>query len=104
MARTRIAVALLGMALAHHAAAGEQGGAEGGKRAFRTPPQEAQAACAKLELGATCHFTFDGRAHDGTCRRGPEGEGPIACAPLRGGGRDQKEKAGSGRADAPGGG
>jgi hypothetical protein len=55
-----------------------------GSRPFRMPPREAQDACASLSLDATCSFTFDGRAHQGTCRRGPEGQGPVACAPDRG--------------------
>ncbi len=56
---------------------------DSGARPFRMPPQEAIAACAKLTLDAACTFTFDGRHHEGTCRRGPEGQGPIACAPKR---------------------
>ncbi len=70
------------------------------KRAFRMPPQEAIASCAKLTLDAACTFTFDGRHHEGTCRRGPEGQGPIACAPKRhgdegkGAGRDGERQGG----------
>ncbi len=54
---------------------------DAGARPFRMPPQEAQAACAQRELGAACTFTLDGRPHAGVCRRGPQGEGPIACDP-----------------------
>jgi hypothetical protein len=78
------------------------GHADGGARPFRPPPQEAVEACAKLPLDATCRFTFDGRAHEGVCRRGPEGQGPVACAPHRGpegrqgGGPDGRPGEGSG--------
>ncbi len=77
--------------------AGDEGsGSE--RRPFRMPPQEAIAACAKLSLDAPCTFTFDGRNHEGTCRRGPEGQGPIACAPTRHG----EEERGRGRERGPG--
>jgi hypothetical protein len=78
-------LALLCLTLAAPIATGAGDDRGEGPRPFRMPPQEAQAACAKLALGAACSFTFDGRAHTGVCRRGPEGEGPIACAPHRGG-------------------
>ncbi len=70
-----------------------------GQRPFRPPPQEAVQACAKLELNATCRFTFDGRAHEGACRRGPEGQGPVACAPDHA--REQQER-GPGGEGGPG--
>ncbi len=66
-----------------------------GARPFRTPPQEAQAACAQRELGAACSFTLDGRPRTGVCRRGPQGEGPIACDPhgARESGREPEKRA-----------
>ncbi len=76
---TRWLTILLLAAAVPAARAGDEGGE--GSRPFRMPPQEAQAACAKLEAGAPCSFAFDGRAHTGVCRRGPQGEGPLACDP-----------------------
>ncbi len=67
-----------------------------GSRPFRMPPQEAIDACAKLTAGASCSFGFDGRAHQGLCRRGPEGQGPVACAPQRGPGQEGAPGPGSG--------
>jgi hypothetical protein len=76
------ALALLCLALSATAFAGDDAPSPE-RHPFRMPPQEAIAACAKLSLDAACTFTFDGRHHEGTCRRGPEGQGPIACAPTR---------------------
>jgi hypothetical protein len=45
------------------------------------PPEEAFAACASLTVDATCAFEIDGHHLDGTCRNGPDGNGPLACAP-----------------------
>lgn len=45
------------------------------------PPQEALDACANLAAGAACSFDADGHHVDGTCRTGPDGQGPLACAP-----------------------
>ncbi len=59
-----------------------------GSRGFRMPPQEAIDACASLTGEVPCSFTFDGRVHQGLCRRGPEGQGPVACAPHRGPGQE----------------
>jgi len=46
------------------------------------PPQEAVAACSKAAPGDACAFQIDGHAIDGTCRHGPDGQGPLACAPA----------------------
>jgi hypothetical protein len=58
-------------------------GVEGGTPCSKPPPppKEAIDACASLSEGDTCHFTIDGHAIDGSCRKGPGGEGPLACAP-----------------------
>lgn len=45
------------------------------------PPQEAIDACASATAGDTCAFDLDGHHVDGTCRNGPDGGGPLACAP-----------------------
>jgi hypothetical protein len=45
------------------------------------PPQEAVDACADLAAGDACSFTIDNHAVDGKCRLGPDGKGPLACAP-----------------------
>jgi hypothetical protein len=45
------------------------------------PPQEAFDACANLTADAACAFDIDGHHVDGTCRTGPDGNGPLACAP-----------------------
>ena len=47
------------------------------------PPPEAFAACKDLADGATCSVTFQDRTLDGTCRKGPDGKGELACAPTR---------------------
>jgi hypothetical protein len=47
------------------------------------PPEEAFAACADSTADATCSFDIDGHHIDGTCRTGPDGNGPLACAPER---------------------
>jgi hypothetical protein len=96
-------LAPLCLVLAVPALAGEPEPREGG-HPFRMPPQEAQAACAALALGDACSFTFDGRAHQGVCRRGPEGQGPVACAPHRGPGGEKKEGGPGGKLGPEGGG
>jgi hypothetical protein len=45
------------------------------------PPKEAFDACANLTAGAACAFDIDSHHVTGTCRRGPDGQGPLACAP-----------------------
>jgi hypothetical protein len=47
----------------------------------RPPPEQAFAACANSTAGASCAFDCDGHHVDGTCRNGPDGDGPLACAP-----------------------
>lgn len=49
------------------------------------PPPEAFEACESLEAGAACSVTApDGHTISGTCRPGPDGQGPLACAPEQG--------------------
>lgn len=45
------------------------------------PPQEAIEACANRAEGDACSVTFGDRTMDGTCRKGPNGDGSLACAP-----------------------
>jgi len=45
------------------------------------PPQEAIDACSNRAEGDACSVTFGDRTIEGTCRRGPNGDGPLACAP-----------------------
>jgi len=45
------------------------------------PPQEAIDACAKAAAGDACAFDLDSHHVTGTCRQGPDGQGPLACAP-----------------------
>jgi hypothetical protein len=99
MTRILAALALTSLTLAAPALAVEPGRDSTEPPPFRMPPPEAIAACAPLSLDASCRFTFDGRAHQGTCRRGPEGQGPIACAPDRGPKPGQKTGPGQGKAD-----
>ena len=49
----------------------------------RPPPLPPQAidACANLTAGAACAFDIDSHHVTGTCRQGPNGSGPLACAP-----------------------
>jgi hypothetical protein len=47
----------------------------------RPPPQEALDACAGAVADADCAFDVDGHHVEGTCRTGPDGNGPLACAP-----------------------
>jgi hypothetical protein len=49
----------------------------------RPPPPEAVEACAHLDLDALCRFTHDGRELEGSCRRAPDGQGDVSCAPDR---------------------
>jgi hypothetical protein len=46
------------------------------------PPPEAFAACQDLAEGAGCSVTFHGRSIDGTCRKGPDANSALACAPA----------------------
>jgi hypothetical protein len=45
------------------------------------PPPEAFDACDGLAAGDACAFDLDGHHVEGTCKSGPEGDGPLACAP-----------------------
>jgi len=45
------------------------------------PPREAIDACANLEAGADCTFDMHGDTVTGKCRRGPDPDMPLACAP-----------------------
>jgi hypothetical protein len=49
----------------------------------RPPPQEAIDSCLHLDLDQLCRFTREGREHEGSCRRAPDGQGPLHCAPDR---------------------
>jgi hypothetical protein len=44
------------------------------------PPREAVEACANLQEGASCSVSMRGQTVSGKCRRGPDGQGPLACA------------------------
>jgi hypothetical protein len=45
------------------------------------PPDEAFAACDGLAADDACAFELDGHHVEGTCKTGPDGNGPLACAP-----------------------
>lgn len=45
------------------------------------PPQAAFDACKGASEGAACSVTFGDHTMSGTCRKGPNGEGDLACAP-----------------------
>ena len=45
------------------------------------PPKEAFDACASSSAGAACTFSIDGHDITGTCKNGPDGNGPLGCAP-----------------------
>jgi len=57
--------------------------AQGSGHPHRPPPQEALDACESLAAGDACAFAHDGHDISGTCKNGPEGDGPLACAPDR---------------------
>ncbi|MBI2894026.1 MAG: hypothetical protein HYY06_10775 [Deltaproteobacteria bacterium] len=46
------------------------------------PPAAALDACADLAADAACSISIDGHSIDGTCRRGPGADDPLACAPA----------------------
>src|ERR1043165_3516640 len=50
-------------------------------RDHRKPPQEAFAACDGAPATDACAFDIDGHHVTGTSRKGPAGNGPLACAP-----------------------
>lgn len=45
------------------------------------PPPEAVEACSSLGASDACTVTHDGHTMEGICRSGPDGKGPLACAP-----------------------
>lgn len=47
------------------------------------PPPEAIEACSGKAAGDACEVAHDGHTLAGTCRSGPDGAGPLACAPAR---------------------
>lgn len=50
---------------------------------WKPPPQPSIDACLHLDLDQLCRFSNNGREHEGSCRKGPEGQGPLHCAPDR---------------------
>jgi len=54
-----------------------------GSGAHRPPPKQAVDACASSTAEAACAFDLDGHHVTGTCKHGPDGGGPLACAPDR---------------------
>ncbi|MEL7369818.1 MAG: hypothetical protein AAFN74_12950 [Myxococcota bacterium] len=48
------------------------------------PPPAALDACLDLAVGDACQFLHGDHSIEGTCRHGPDGQGPLACAPARG--------------------
>jgi hypothetical protein len=53
-------------------------------RPHHSPPQEAIDACQGLSEGAACTVIMRGSPTDGTCRKGPDGESAVSCAPPHG--------------------
>ena len=51
-------------------------------RGHRGPPPQAIDACKSLAESAACVVTFGDRSINGTCRKGPDGSGLLACAPA----------------------
>lgn len=47
------------------------------------PPPEAVEACKDSSEGDACTVEFRGQTLAGTCRKGPNGEQPLACMPAR---------------------
>ncbi len=45
------------------------------------PPQAAFDACKNASEGAACSVAFHGHTMNGTCKKGPNGESELACAP-----------------------
>jgi hypothetical protein len=54
---------------------------EAGERRPKGPPPEAVAACKDKSEGSACSLDFHGTAIDGSCRKAPDGNGPLACMP-----------------------
>lgn len=59
---------------------GNGGGPPGG---HRDPPKEAVEACSGLSEGDACTVTLPDHTLNGTCRKGPKADLPLACAPAR---------------------
>jgi hypothetical protein len=51
------------------------------QQGHQRPPAEALDACDGSTAGAACAFDIDDHHITGTCRQGPNGDGPLACAP-----------------------
>ncbi len=47
------------------------------------PPPEAFTACSTAAAGDACSFDHEGHTVTGACKAGPDGNGPLACAPDR---------------------
>lgn len=45
------------------------------------PPKEAFDACANKQAGDACSVTFGDHTMTGTCSKGPDGQGALACKP-----------------------
>ena len=52
------------------------------RRAPRTPPPEAVAACSGKSAGASCTFQHRDRTETGSCFT-PDASMPVACKPVR---------------------
>jgi hypothetical protein len=57
--------------------------ADGPERPGRRPPKQAFEACANKQVGDACSVTFGDRTITGTCSKGPDGQGALACKPDR---------------------
>jgi hypothetical protein len=55
----------------------------GPRRMRRQPPKEAFDACKTLAEGATCSVKFHDKTLDGSCKKGPEADSALACAPAK---------------------
>ncbi|MFT3914131.1 MAG: hypothetical protein QM704_08430 [Anaeromyxobacteraceae bacterium] len=54
-----------------------------GPGGHRGPPPEAVEACKGVAEGEACAVTLGGNTLDGTCAKGPDGSGTLACRPSR---------------------
>ncbi len=73
---------LLASGCVDDASAGAEATAKTGGEKPPMPPAEALAACTSSAAGDSCAFDVDSHHVDGTCRNGPDGTGPLACAPA----------------------
>jgi hypothetical protein len=84
MPTLRLVLSLAALALPSLSVAQDQPGGpgsgqgQGGGR--RGPPPEALAACQGKSAGASCSWSHDGRALEGTCFT-PASDKPLACRP-----------------------